>query len=126
MNGTTTFPCINYMSILQLQNCRVNKTALMAVSKNKISESLAQDASDGEAENVEKKPRKTRKRAPTRSRKKEVESSDETSVVDANAIDDDISAASVSTENVKKTQTRTRRKGYISLTLNFIVINKEF
>ncbi|KAK6133915.1 hypothetical protein DH2020_032344 [Rehmannia glutinosa] len=82
----------------------------MAVSRNKIPDSLAEEVSDGEAGIVEEKPRKTRKRASARTRKKVTETPDENSSANANVKDEEVVTTSVETENSRKTQTRTRKK----------------
>ncbi|KAL3654320.1 hypothetical protein CASFOL_004001 [Castilleja foliolosa] len=82
----------------------------MAVSRKKLTDSSAPELSDGEAEIVEEKTRKTRKRASPRTRKKVAESPDEDNSDSANAGAEEIVATSVETENPKKTRTRTRKK----------------
>ncbi|KAK4479817.1 hypothetical protein RD792_015356, partial [Penstemon davidsonii] len=72
---------------------------------------LAQDASDGEAEGVDKKTRKTTKRASTRTRKKGVlESPDEISAVNENVNNEEVLTSTSLDENLKKTRTRARKK----------------
>lgn len=107
MNGNT-FPCMN---LVQIQDYRLNKKVLMAVSRDKITDSLAQEVSDGEAGSVEKKTRRTSKRASARTRKKVLESPDENSAANGSVKDEEMLATSVSTEDLRKTQTRTRKKG---------------
>ncbi|PIN03249.1 Ribokinase [Handroanthus impetiginosus] len=106
MNGNP-FP---YMNLLQIQDCRVNKKVVMAVSRNKTTEFLAQEISDGETGSVEKKTRRTTKRASARTRKKVPESPDENSAVNGNARDEAIGTSSGSTEPSRKTRTRSHKK----------------
>ncbi|KAK6157822.1 hypothetical protein DH2020_012070 [Rehmannia glutinosa] len=106
LNGDT-FPCMN---IVKIQDYRVNKKVVIAVSRNKIPDSLAEEVSDGEAGIVEEKPLKTRKRASARTRKKVTETPDENSSANANVKDEEVVTTSVETENSRKTQTRTRKK----------------
>ncbi|KAK1389836.1 fructokinase-like 2, chloroplastic [Heracleum sosnowskyi] len=62
------FPSIQF---IQPQDIRLRSRCIpKALSKKKVSESLAGDASDGEGEVVEKKVRKTLKRSPARGRRK--------------------------------------------------------
>ncbi|KAL7132665.1 hypothetical protein ABFS83_12G090300 [Erythranthe nasuta] len=101
------FSYMNYTNIVQIQDRRVNRNVVTSVSKKKLADSLAEDVPDGEPAIVEKKTRKTTKRAPAKSRKKTLGIVDEDSAVDGNAKDEEISA---STEVPKKTQTKTRKK----------------
>ncbi|KAK4479833.1 hypothetical protein RD792_015375 [Penstemon davidsonii] len=101
------FPHVN---LLQIQDSRLNKKVVTLVSRNKITD-LAQDASDGEAEGVDKKTRKTTKRASTRTRKKGVlESPDEISAVNENVNNEEVLTSTSLDENLKKTRSRARKK----------------
>ncbi|KAL0336556.1 UNVERIFIED_CONTAM: Fructokinase-like 2, chloroplastic [Sesamum radiatum] len=82
----------------------------MAVSRDKLTDSLAQEVSDGEPGSTEKKIRRTSKRASARTRKKVMESPDENPAADGNARDEEILMTSGSEENSRKTRTRTRKK----------------
>ncbi|KAL0284979.1 UNVERIFIED_CONTAM: Fructokinase-like 2, chloroplastic [Sesamum angustifolium] len=82
----------------------------MAVSRDKLTDLLAQEVSDGEPGSTEKKIRRTSKRAPARTRKKVMEIPDENPVADGNARDEEILMTSGSGENSRKTRTRTRKK----------------
>ncbi|KAL0358203.1 UNVERIFIED_CONTAM: Fructokinase-like 2, chloroplastic [Sesamum calycinum] len=106
LNGNP-FP---YMNLVQIQDCRVNRKVVMAVSRDKLTDSLAQEVSDGEPGSTEKKIRRTSKRASARTRKKVMESPDENPAADGNARDEEILMTSGSEENSRKTRTRTRKK----------------
>ncbi|KAK4395681.1 Fructokinase-like 2, chloroplastic [Sesamum angolense] len=106
LNGNP-FP---YMNLVQIQDRRVNRKVVMAVSRDKLTDSLAQEVSDGEPGSTEKKIRRTSKRASARTRKKVKESPDENPAADGNARDEEILMTSGSEENSRKTRTRTRKK----------------
>lgn len=99
------------MNLVQSQDYRVNKKVVMAVSRDKITDTLAQEISDGEPGSAEKKTRRTSKRASARTRKKVLEIPDENSAANGNASDEEILMTSGSVENSRKTRTRTRKKG---------------
>lgn len=97
------------MNIVQIQGYRLNRKVIMAVSRDEATNKLAQEASDVEAGSVEKKIRRTSKRAASaRTRKKVPDSSDEESSVKDSARDDETLASS---EVLTKPRTRTRKKG---------------
>ncbi|KAK4430098.1 Fructokinase-like 2, chloroplastic [Sesamum alatum] len=106
LNGNP-FP---YMNLVQIQDCRVNKKVVMAVSRDNISDSLAQEVSDGEPGSAEKKTRRTSKRASPRTRKKVMEIPDENPAANGDARDEEILMTSGSEENSRKTRSRTRKK----------------
>ncbi|KAL8533598.1 hypothetical protein ACS0TY_009848 [Phlomoides rotata] len=99
LNGNT-FPCMN---LVQIQDYRLNRKVIMAVSRDERTDSLAQELSDGEVGSVEKKTRRTSKRASARTKKKVPESSDEVSSVDGSVRDEE---TLVSSEILRKTRTR--------------------
>lgn len=111
----SNWPSSSSIKFVQLQDLRLqSRFVLTAVSKKKISESLAEEAS-GEVVLVEKKTtRKTsKKRAPAESRKKAVsETSEEISLLDVSDSDTDEEtvASSASSGGSKKPQRRTRKK----------------
>ncbi|KAL0420734.1 UNVERIFIED_CONTAM: Fructokinase-like 2, chloroplastic [Sesamum latifolium] len=82
----------------------------MAVSRDKLTDSLAQEVSDGEPGSTEKKIRRTSKRASARTRKKAMEIPDENPAANGNARDEEILMTSGSEENSRTTRTRTRKK----------------
>lgn len=99
------FPSIQF---IQPQDIRLRSRCIpTALSKKKISESLAGDASDGEGEVVEKKVRKTLKRAPARGRRKAKVEIPEA----GDFTDDEVLVPSESTEDNEKPRRRTRKKG---------------
>ncbi|KAL2559192.1 fructokinase-like 2 [Forsythia ovata] len=103
------FPCIN---LVKLPDFRLkSEWVLTAVSKKKSTESLAQEASDGEAVVVGEKMRRTTKRASARSKKKGLsETPDEISIINGNLTDEETVTTSGSNTEVKKSKTRTRKK----------------
>ncbi|XP_020549238.1 fructokinase-like 2, chloroplastic isoform X2 [Sesamum indicum] len=103
LNGNP-FP---YMNLVQIQDCRVNRKVVMAVSRDKLTDSLAQEVLNGEPGSTEKKIRRTSKRASARTRKKVMEIPDENPAANGNARDEEILMTSGSEENSRKTQTRT-------------------
>ncbi|CAK9142431.1 unnamed protein product [Ilex paraguariensis] len=98
---------------LQLQDYRLgNRWVLTAVSREKNGGTSAQDASDGEVV-VENKTLKTSRRAPSRSRKKEISEVPEENSL--SAVNGEITNGESITpaglkEDLKKTQRRTRRR----------------
>ncbi|GER31870.1 fructokinase-like 2 [Striga asiatica] len=105
--NVSSFPC---MHLVKIQEYRVNKKGLLAVSRNKVSDSIPLEISDGEAGVVEEKTRKTRKRASARTRKKVVESADENPLDNVKAIHEESVIASASTEISRKSSARTQKK----------------
>lgn len=82
----------------------------MAVSRSKTTGSSAEEESDGETGGIEKRTRKTSKRASPKTRKKVVETPAEISAVNDSGRDEELLTIEDSTEDRKKTKTRTRRK----------------
>ncbi|KAH6823115.1 fructolike protein [Perilla frutescens var. hirtella] len=82
----------------------------MAASRSKTTGSSAEKESDGETGSVEKKTRKTSKRASAKTRKKVIEIPAEISAVNDSVRDEELPTIEGSTEDLKKTKTRTRRK----------------
>ncbi|KAK9276104.1 hypothetical protein L1049_005635 [Liquidambar formosana] len=112
----TFYPSLNFV---QLQDFRLqNKWGLTAISKKKIVESLAQDATS-EEEDVVKKTSRTSKRAPRRTRKKAISETPEDiseSVVNSDVTTEDSITSSASSIDSRKTPRRTRRKAASTLT----------
>lgn len=106
------FPSIQF---IQPQDIRLrSRCILTALSKKKISESLDDDASDGEERVVEKKVRKTSKRVPAKGRRKaKVEIPEDSLLLEkaGDITDDEALVPSESTEDSEKPRGRTRRKG---------------
>lgn len=96
-----TFPCT---FIWKVQDCRLNGKLVMAVTRSKTTGSSAEEESDGETGVVEKKTRKTR------TRKKVLESPAEDSAVIGSVSDEESLTTVDSTEDLRKTKTRARRK----------------
>lgn len=105
------------MNLVQIQDYRVNRKVVMAVSRDETTDSLTQEVSNGEAGIVEKKPRRTSKRASARTRKKAPESSDE-ETSDNDSVRDEETVGS--SEVLKKPRTRTRKKGLIFSKLDVV------
>ncbi|KAL1551145.1 fructokinase-like 2, chloroplastic [Salvia divinorum] len=99
-------PCIN---LWKIQDFRLKGNIVMAVSRSKTTGSSPEPESDGEAVVVEKKTRKTTKRASTRT-KKVVEIPDEISAVTDSVGDEALLTTADSVEDSKKTKPRTRKK----------------
>lgn len=107
MSGSS-IPCIN---LLQIQDSRTSKRLIVAVSRKKVGEPLAQEASDGEAGDIVEK--KARKSPTKRTRKKAVEESAVDIPADNSNLSVEESLTTMNTEeNVKKPRTRTRKKGW--------------
>lgn len=126
-------PILPSIQFIQPQDIRLRTRCIpTALSKEKISESLAGEASDGEVEVVEKKVRKTSKRAPARGRRKAKVEIPEDSLMTEKAgdtTDDEASLPSESTEESKKPR-RTRKKGIFLASMNksktFFAIRYEY
>ncbi|GMP58491.1 hypothetical protein CsSME_00022140 [Camellia sinensis var. sinensis] len=106
------WPFFPSSSVVQLHDPH-KRWGLMAISRKKVKESLAQELSGEEGIVVEKKTSRTSKRSPARSRKKVIEDSPEddfVSVVNADVTDEEINKPPASGEDSKKTRRRTRRK----------------
>lgn len=106
-------PLFASIQFVQPQDIRLRSRCVpTALSKKNLSESLVGDGSDGEGEVVEKKVRKTSKRAPARGRRKAKVEIPEDSLLPEKADDvtDDKALFPVSTE---KPQRRTRKKGVV-------------
>lgn len=106
-----------------------NRYIPTAVSKKKVAESLAGEISDEEGAVVEKKTRRTTKRAPARSRKKVVAETPADNFVlakNGDITDDEAITPPGSTEDTKKPRRQTRRKGtflvVVDETKNFAAI----
>lgn len=108
------FPLIQFV---KPQDIRLRSRCIpTALSKKKMSESLDGDASDGEGEVVEKKVRKTLKRAPARScRKAKVQIPEDslTSEKAGDITDEGAVLPSESTEDNEKPRRRTRKKASV-------------
>ncbi|CAL5396426.1 unnamed protein product [Camellia sinensis] len=108
------WPFFPSSGVVQLHDPLSHKRwGLMAISRKKVKESLAQELSGEEGIVVEKKTSRTSKRSPARSRKKVIEDSPEddiVSVVNADVIDEEINKPPASGEDSKKTRRRTQRK----------------
>lgn len=105
MNGNS----IECMNLVHIQDCRIKKQVVMAVSRNKVIE----EVSEGDAGSGEKKVRRTGKRASARTRKKVSESPDENSVANSNSGVDESLKSSGPPESSKKPRTRTWQKGWL-------------
>lgn len=103
-------PCI---TLVKLPDVRLkSERVLTAVSRKKRTESPDQDALDGEAVDVGEKKRQATKRASARSRRKgTLETPDEISIVIGSLTDEETETTSGSNTEVKKSKTRTRKKG---------------
>ncbi|THG02688.1 hypothetical protein TEA_003047 [Camellia sinensis var. sinensis] len=108
------WPFFPSSGVVQLHDPLSHKRwGLMAISRKKVKESLAQELSGEEGIVVEKKTSRTSKRSPARSRKKVIEDSPEddiVSVVNADVTDEEINKPPASGEDSKKTRRRTQRK----------------
>lgn len=108
-------PLFSSIQFIQPQDIRLRSRCITtALSKKKISESLDGDASDGEGGVVEKKVRKTTKRAPAKGRRKaKVETLEDSLLLEkaGDITDDEELVPSELAEDSEKPRRRTRKKG---------------
>lgn len=94
-----------------------NRYYVVAVSRKKVADTLANEGSNEEGIFMEKKTSRTSKRAPARTRKKVITDSPKDEVVsgvDNDVIDEEVNKPAASGEDIKKMRRNTRSKGTIA------------